>query len=98
MSIPGQQPINIGSPNNPANSDSLYTAFNTVQNNFTQLFTTSSPITRLTSGNGIAISNTAASAYSITNTGVLSLIAGNNITITGVGGSPEVTERLLSQQ
>ena len=88
MSIPGQQPINIGSPNNPANSDSLYTAFNTIQNNFTQLFTASSPITTITSGNGIAVSNSTASAYTITNTGVTSLIAGNNITITAPGGSP----------
>jgi len=95
MSIPGQIPINIGSPNSPANSDSLYTAFNTIQNNFTRLFSTSSPITSLVAGNGIAISNTTSSSYLVTNSGVLSLTAGNNILITAVGGGPSNVGQLV---
>lgn len=87
MSIPGQQTINVGLPNNPANSDSLYQAFSTINNNFATLFQSSSPITTISPGNGIAISNTT-TAYQITNTGVTSLIAGQNVTITTLGGSP----------
>ena len=88
MSIPGQQIINVGLPNNPTNSDSLYQAFNTINNNFATLFQSSSPITTLSAGNGIGISNSTSATYSITNTGVTSLIAGQNVTITTLGGSP----------
>lgn len=88
MSIPGQQTINVGLPNNPANSDSLYQAFSTINNNFATLFQSSSPITTLSAGNGIAVSNSSSTAYQITNTGVTSLIAGQNVTITTVCGSP----------
>ena len=95
MSIPGQLPINIGAPNNPANSDSLYTAFTTIQNNFTQLFSTSSPITILAAGNGIAISNSTSSAYRVTNTGVTSITGGNNVTITSLSGVPSSVGDLL---
>lgn len=95
MAIPGQQNINIGSPNDPANSDSLYTAFNTIQNNFTQLFNNSSPITSLIAGNGISISNATPSSYVITNTGVTTLVAGDNVTITNLGGSPSSNGTLV---
>ncbi len=95
MSIPGQLPINIGAPNNPANSDSLYTAFTTIQNNFTQLFSTSSPITTLAAGNGISISNSTSSAYLVTNTGVTSLTGGANVTITSLSGVPSSVGDLL---
>jgi primosomal replication protein N len=95
MSIPGQLPINIGAPNNPANSDSLYTAFTTIQNNFTQLFSTSSPITTLSAGNGISISNSTSSAYLVTNTGVTSLTGGSNVTITSLSGVPSSVGDLL---
>lgn len=88
MSIPGQQTINVGLPNNPANSDSLYQAFSTINNNFATLFQSSSPITTLSAGNGIAVSNSSSTAYQITNTGVTSIVAGQNVTITTVGGSP----------
>ena len=88
MAISGQQNINIGQPNNPANSDSLYTAFNTIQNNFTQLFENGSPITSIVPGQGIQISNTLPNSYAITNTGVLGLVAGRNITITTLSGTP----------
>jgi hypothetical protein len=87
MSIPGQQQINIGQPNDSANSDSLYTAFNIIQNNFTELFTTAGQVQSLLAGNGINISNSNSSTFVVTNTGVTSLIAGENVTITTLGGS-----------
>jgi hypothetical protein len=89
MAIPGQANINIANtPNDPVGSDSLYTAFNTIQNNFTSLFSASSPITNITAGQGISVSNATSASYQIVNTGVTSLIAGNNITITSSTGTP----------
>ena len=87
MTIPGQQNINIGQPNDSANSDSLYTAFNIIQNNFTELFTSAGQVQSLVAGNGINISNSNSSTFVVTNTGVTSLIAGENVTITTLGGS-----------
>jgi len=95
MTIPGQQQINIGQPNDSANSDSLYTAFNTIQNNFTELFTTAGQVQSVVAGNGIAISNSNSSTFVVTNTGVTSLIAGQNVTITTLGGSPGSNGALL---
>jgi hypothetical protein len=95
MSIPGQQQINIGQPNDSANSDSLYTAFNTIQNNFTELFTTAGQVQSVVAGNGIAISNSNSSTFVVTNTGVTSLIAGQNVTITTLGGSPSSNGTLV---
>lgn len=86
MSISGQQPINIGQPNNPANSDSLYCAFNTVQNNFTCLFSAASPITTLNAGTGIVISNSNPNTYTICNTGVTCLVPGTGITLSANTG------------
>jgi hypothetical protein len=88
MAISGQQNIKIGQPNSAANSDSLYTAFTTIQNNFDQLFEASSPITSLVAGTGILISNALPNSYSIMNTGVVSLVAGRNVTITTLAGTP----------
>jgi hypothetical protein len=95
MSIPGQQNINIGQPNDSANSDSLYTAFNIIQNNFTELFTSAGQVQSLLAGNGIAISNSNSSTFVVTNTGVTSLIAGENVTITTLGGSPSSNGTLV---
>lgn len=72
MAIPGQQSINIGLPNEPTGSDSLYTAFTKTNTNFTTLFANASSFT---AGNGIAISNSVISA---------NLVAGNNISLTEV--------------
>ncbi len=88
MAIPGQQNINIGQPNQSANSDSLFVAFNTIQNNFTTLFSTSSPISNLVAGPGINVVSTTSNTVQIRNTGVTSIIAGNNITITSTAGTP----------
>ena len=95
MAIPGQQQINIGQPNDSANSDSLYTAFNIIQNNFTELFTTAGQVQSLLAGNGINISNSNSSTFVVTNTGVTSLVAGDNVTITTLGGSPSSNGTLV---
>ena len=99
MSIPGRQNINVGLPNESANSDSLYTAFTKTQENFANLFDLSSPYNTFTAGLGIDVNaNANLSTVTITNTGVTSIIAGTNITInqsngnvtisaTGTGGS-----------
>ena len=99
MSISGQQTINIGLPNESANSDPLRTAFQKINNNFTTLFATASPFNTFTAGNGVSIaSNANAGIVTITNTGVTNIIPGDdsivvnqsngNVTIvaTGIGG------------
>lgn len=106
MAISNQQIINIGLPNESANSDSLYVAFNKIQNNFTNLFSLASPFNTFTGGNGITTnSDTLTGTITITNTGVLSIIPGTNITTAtypngaveissnsgGVGGGGTVT-------
>jgi hypothetical protein len=95
MAISGQQNINIGAPNDPVGSDSLYTAFTKTQNNFDQLFSLASPITTIAGGNGINVNSVTSSAYSITNTGVTRLIAGNNISITNLSGVSANTGDLI---
>ena len=94
MAISGQQTINIGLPNNPANSDSLYTAFNAIQDNFTTVFANGSPITAITAGNGVSISNSVTS-YQITNSGVTSITAGTNVIISSSLGGPGSTGDLV---
>jgi len=82
MSIAGQTNINIGLPNESANSDSLYLAFNKIQNNFTTLFSNASQVV---AGNGIAIntSNTVANISA-------NLLAGNNITIANINTAVQI--------
>lgn len=96
MAIPGQANINIANtPNDPIGSDSLFTAFNTVQDNFTKLFTQSSNLSTVVAGPGINIETPTANSYKITNSGVTSIIAGNNITISSVSGTPGTTGSLI---
>ena len=87
MSIPGQQEINIGLPNESINSDSLYTAFNKVQDNFTTLYSCASPFTNFVASTGIGInSNSATGTVTITNTGITQVVGGTNIVVSNVGG------------
>jgi hypothetical protein len=87
MAIPNQQTINIGLPNESAGSDSLYTAFNKINTNFTTLFGNSSPYNNFTAGNGIGITaNANTGAVTITNTGVTNVIAGANIVVSQSNG------------
>lgn len=87
MAIPNKQTINIGLPNESAGSDSLYTAFNKVNTNFTTLFGNASPYNNFTAGNGIGISaNANTSTVTITNTGVTNIIAGSNVVVSQSNG------------
>lgn len=92
MSISGQQAISIGLPNESAGSDSLYTAFNKTQNNFTQLFSCASPYNTFTANGGLAIVADAANGnVTFTNTGVTSIVAGTNITINHSNGAVTIS-------
>ena len=88
MAISGQQTILIGLPNESANSDSLYTAFTKINDNFDITFSCASPYNNFVAGNGISVnSNVNTSTVTITNTGVTSLTAGTNITLSGSNGN-----------
>lgn len=51
--IPGKQVINIGLQNESANSDSLFTAFHKIKDNFGTLFSQASPYLTFVGANGI---------------------------------------------
>jgi fibronectin-binding autotransporter adhesin len=90
MAISGQQPINVGLPNESVGSDSLYVAFNKVNTNFTTLFSNSSPFNTFQNGNGISVNaNSTTGIVSVTNTGVLSLTtpANSGISLSGSNGN-----------
>lgn len=88
MPISGQETINIGAQNQTQGSDDLYTAFNKVQNNFTQLFSTASPFNTYIGGNGIQTSaNSISGVVTITNTGVLNLFEGSGVALSGSNGN-----------
>ena len=87
MAIGNLQVINIGLQNESLGSDSLYTAFNKTANNFANLFACASPYTIFANGAGISTSNNASNGtITITNTGVTSLTAGTNVTLSGTTG------------
>lgn len=92
MSILGQQNINIGLPNEPTGSDSLYTAFTKTQQNFDTLFACASPYSTFSAGNGINVNAVAnAGLVTITNTGVTNIIAGTNIVIDQSNGNVTIS-------
>ena len=87
MAISGLQTINIGLQNESIGSDSLYTAFNKTKTNFQTLFGNASPFNTFTDGDGISTdANTTSGIVTITNTGVTSIIAGTNISISSSNG------------
>jgi fibronectin-binding autotransporter adhesin len=90
MAITGQQIINIGLPNESANSDSLYTAFTKANVNFQTLFACASPYNTFTAGAGV---NVVASnnIVTVTNTGVLNILAGTGVTISGANGNVTIS-------
>jgi hypothetical protein len=90
MAIAGQEYINIGEPNQAAGSDTLYTAFTKAQNNFTQLFSLSSPIINASGGTGIT-ANITGNTLNVTNTGVTNIIAGTNIVIDQANGNVTIS-------
>lgn len=88
MPIPGQENINIGAQNEAANSDSLFTAFNKAQNNFTTLFSESSQFTNFAGTEGISTSlNSNTKTVTINNTGVTKLTAGTGIAVNTSNGN-----------
>lgn len=92
MSIPGQQVINVGLPNESANSDSLYTAFTKANVNFSTLFNSASPYNTFSAGAGIGVtSNANTGTVTVTNTGVTSIVAGTNITINQANGAVTIS-------
>lgn len=92
MSLSGKQTINVGLPNESTGSDSLYTAFTKINDNFSALFDNASPYSTFTGASGIsAISNPSTGTVSITNTGVTSLIAGTNIVLSGANGAVTIS-------
>ncbi len=91
MAIPGIQDINIGLQNESAGSDSLFTAFNKTQTNFTTLFTNASPYNTFV-GVGIdANADSEAGTVTLTNTGVTSIIAGTGIIIDQANGNVTIS-------
>jgi len=92
MSIRGQANLNIGTQNQQAGSDSLYVAFNKIQNNFTTIFSQASTYTTFVGGAGIgATSNATSGTVNIVNTGVLNLNPGTGITLSGSNGNVTVS-------
>ena len=92
MAISGQQVINIGLPNESANSDSLYTAFNKAANNFANLFACASPTLTFANGLGTtANANSTTNVVRIENTGVVNIVAGTNITVSEKDANGNVT-------
>ena len=92
MSIPGQQTVNVGLPNESANSDSLYTAFNKINQNFTNVFACASPYNTFTAGPGVSVNaNATLGTVSITNTGVTNIIAGTNIVVNQSNGNVTIS-------
>jgi hypothetical protein len=97
MAIPGLTNINIGAQNQAANSDSLWLAFNKIQNNFNVIAATGSNVINFESGVGIN-STVSGNTITVTNTGVTSITTApgsgivlnantGNIIITSTGGN-----------
>jgi hypothetical protein len=85
----GQLNINIGAPNSPTNSDSLYTAFGKIQDNFTNVFVEATSFTsaNLVAGAGLS-SSTLLGTITIVNTGVTSVATTNtNLTTSASNGA-----------
>ena len=92
MSISGQINLNIGAQNQQTGSDSLYVAFNKIQNNFTTVFSQASTYDTFVGGAGIdTTSNITSGTVTIVNTGVLNLNPGTGITLSGSNGNVTVS-------
>lgn len=88
MAIPGLTNINIGAQNQSANSDSLWLAFNKIQNNFNIIANTGNNVLTFNDGAGIN-SNVTGNTVTITNTGVTSISTapGSGIILNGNTGN-----------
>ena len=86
MAISGQLNINIGLPNESTGSDSLYTAFNKIQDNFSNVFACASPYSNIIAGNGISLTDDSANGnITIDNAGVINIIPTSSINVSDDG-------------
>jgi len=86
MAISGQLNINIGLPNESTGSDSLYTAFNKIQDNFSNVFACASPYSNIIAGNGITVNDDSANGnITIDNAGVINIIPTSSINVSDDG-------------
>ena len=90
MAISGQYHIQVGLENQATGSDSIYTAFTKTEENFTTLFSTASPYQNFTAGNGI-FTDKSGNTVSITNTGVLNVLAGTGVTVSTTDGNVTIS-------
>ena len=73
--------INVGVENQASGSDSLYVAFTKTRNNFATLSSLASQYTNFVASNGIGItSNPTTGTVTVTNTGIVSIVAGTGLT------------------
>lgn len=92
MAIQGQKHIRIGAENVSADSDTLHTAFVKIEDNFNNLFTNSSQYTTFTAGEGVTVlQNSTVGRVTVTNTGVVNLIEGTGIKLSGANGEVTVS-------
>ena len=92
MAISGIQAIQVGLPNESSGSDSLYSAFNKTVTNFNTLFANASPYNIFNGDTGISTSaNSTTGVVTITNTGVLNIIAGSGISLSGSNGDVTIS-------
>jgi hypothetical protein len=87
--ISGQLTINIGAPNSPTGSDSLYTAFSKIEDNFTNVFSEASSFTAANVAVGAGLgSTTTGGTITIVNQGVVSVaMADTNLTTSSANGA-----------
>ena len=92
MAISGIQVIQVGLPNESTGSDSLYSAFNKTVTNFNTLFNSASPYSNVTNGIGtVANANSSTGVLTFDNTGVLNILAGTGISLSGSNGNVTIS-------
>ena len=93
MAISGQQKINVSSaPNQQIGSDSLFVAFNKIENNFTTLFSSASTYVKFVGDTGISTAtNDQTGTVTVKNTGVVKLLPGTGITLSGSNGDVTIS-------
>jgi len=92
MAISGIQVIQVGLPNESIGSDSLFSAFSKTVVNFNTLFNTASPYSNVTNGIGTAANaNASTGVLTFDNTGVLNILAGTGISLSGSNGNVTIS-------
>ena len=97
MALTGLQIINVGLPNELAGSDSLYTAFNKLNDNFNVIATNASPYNSYIGNTGISTTATSSNGTVVlTNTGVISISAGTGIYVNQANGAVTISTTLAA--